>query len=310
MKTSRINGLYRMSIEARIDMLATRGFLGPEDAERLKQGNALLPLETADRMIENVVGVFGLPLAVAPNFTVNDKDYVVPMVVEEPSIVAAVSGAAKLIRDSGGFSATATDSLLIGQVQVVGIDDPDKAVQSLYARRGALIDGANALHPSLVRRGGGAREIEFYKYRLPDEDWAVVLHLLVDTRDAMGANIVNTMCEGIAPHVEEICGGDVVLRILSNLADRALVMAKASISLDSLAAGGHSAEFVRDSIVLANDFANADPYRAATHNKGIMNGIDAVAVATGNDWRAIEAGAHAFACLLYTSDAADDPTLV
>jgi hydroxymethylglutaryl-CoA reductase len=295
MKTSRINGLYRMSIEARIDMLASRGFIGSEDAERLKLGNALLPLETADRMIENVIGVFGLPLAVAPNFTVNGKDYVVPMVVEEPSIVAAVSGAAKLIRNSGGFTATATESLLIGQVQVVGIDDPDKAVQSLYARRGELIDRANALHPSLVRRGGGAREIEFYKYRLPDEDWAVVLHLLVDTRDAMGANIVNTMCEGIAPQVEEICGGDVVLRILSNLADRALVTAKASISLDSLTAEGHSAEFVRDSIVLANDFANADPYRAATHNKGIMNGVDAVAVATGNDWRAIEAGAHAFA---------------
>jgi hydroxymethylglutaryl-CoA reductase len=284
-----------MSIEERIDLLVTRGFLDSAEANALKSGQALLPVETADRMIENVVGVFGLPFAVAPNFTVNGRDYVVPMVVEEPSIVAAVSGAAKLVRNCGGFTAAATDPLLIGQVQVVGVEDPDRAVQSLYARRSELIDRANELHPSLVRRGGGARDIEFFKYRLPDEDWAVVLHFLVDTRDAMGANIVNTMCEGVATLVETICGGDVVLRILSNLADKSLVRAKTSITLESLATDAHSAEFVRDSIVLANDFANADPYRAATHNKGIMNGIDAVAIATGNDWRAIEAGAHAFA---------------
>ena len=287
-----------MSIDERIDALVARGLLGEEFASQLKHGNALLPPAIAEQMVENVIGVFGLPFAVAPNFIVNGREHVVPMVVEEPSVVAAVSGAAKLVRDSGGFSATATDPVLIGQVQVVGIDDPDKAVQALFARQSDLLDAANALQPRLVGRGGGAKAAEFFKYRLPDEDWTVVLHLLVDTCDAMGANLVNTMCEGIAPLVEDITGGEVVLRILSNLADKSLVRASVNISLPTLATGGHSAEFVRDSVVLANDFANADPYRAATHNKGIMNGVDAVAIATGNDWRAIEAGAHAFAVKL------------
>jgi len=287
-----------MSVDERVNALVKRGFLDAAEAGQLRSGNALLPVEVADRMVENVIGVFGLPFAVAPNFVVNGRDHVVPMVVEEPSVVAAVSSAARLIRDSGGFTAKAANPVLIGQVQVVGIEDPDRAVQSLFARQRELIECANALQPRLVARGGGARAIEFFKYRLPDEDWTVVLHLLVDTRDAMGANLVNTMCEGVAPLVTEICGGDVVLRILSNLADKSLVRVKANIALKSLATGGRSAEFVRDSIVLANDFANADPYRAATHNKGIMNGIDAVAIATGNDWRAVEAGAHAFAVKL------------
>jgi hydroxymethylglutaryl-CoA reductase len=295
MSNSRITGFYRLSIEDRVNALASRGVLSSADAERLRGGTPLLSLETADRMIENVIGVFGLPFAVAPNFLVNDKDYLVPMVVEEPSIVAGVSGAARLFRESGGISVSGAEPVMIGQVQIVGIADPDKAVQSLYAARAELIEVANKLQSNLVERGGGARGIEFYKYRLPDGDWTVVLHLLVDTRDAMGANIVNTMCEGLAARVEEICGGNVVLRILSNLADKSLARAKVTITLSSLATAGYSAEFVRDGIVLANDFANADPYRAATHNKGIMNGIDAVAIATGNDWRAIEAGAHAFA---------------
>ena len=284
-----------MSVDERVNALVKRGFLDAAEAGELRSGNALLPVEVADRMVENVIGVFGLPFAVAPNFVVNGRDHVVPMVVEEPSVVAAVSSAARLIRDSGGFTAKAANPVLIGQVQVVGIEDPDRAVQSLFARQRELIECANALQPRLVARGGGARAIEFFKYRLPDEDWTVVLHLLVDTRDAMGANLVNTMCEGVAPLVTEICGGDVVLRILSNLADKSLVRVKANIALKSLATGGRSAEFVRDSIVLANDFANADPYRAATHNKGIMNGVSAVVLATGNDTRAVEAGAHAFA---------------
>ena len=295
MKSSRLPGFYQKSIEARVRLLEERGALDPRDARRLLAGEPLLPAATADRMIENVIGVFGLPFAVAPNFVVNGKDYLVPMVVEEPSIVAGVSGAARTIRASGGFEVESGDPVLIGQVQLVGVDDPDAAVQSLYAARTELLDIANALQPNLVRRGGGARELEFYKYRLPDEDWTVVIHLLVDTRDAMGANIVNTMCEGIAARVEEISGGNVVLRILSNLADRSKVIACATIPLQALRDPAYSGEFIRDSIVLANEFANADPYRAATHNKGIMNGIDAVAIATGNDWRAIEAGAHAFA---------------
>ncbi len=295
MKSSRIKGLHTMPIGERIVTLRDRGFLGAEDAAALLRGAPVLPAETADHMIENVIGVFGLPFAIAPNFVVNTKDYLVPMVVEEPSIVAGVSSAAKLARDSGGFTATAADSVLIGQVQVVGIDDADKAVQALYAAQERLVEKANALQPRLVERGGGARGIEYYKYRLPDGDWTVVLHLLVDTRDAMGANIVNSMCEGVAADVESICGGNVVLRILSNLADKSLVTATVNFALASLATKTFSGEFVRDGIVLANDFAIADPYRATTHNKGIMNGIDALAIATGNDWRAIEAGAHAFA---------------
>jgi hydroxymethylglutaryl-CoA reductase len=295
MSSSRIKGLYRMTAQERIRTLEERGFLAAEDAIALRNGQPLLPGPVADKMIENVVGVFGLPFAIAPNFRVNGKDYLVPMVVEEPSIVAGVSGAANIVRTSDGFVASSTDPILIGQIQVVGINDPDKAVQSLFGCRDELLELANSLQSRLVARGGGARDIEFFKYRLPDEDWTVVLHLLVDTRDAMGANLVNTMCEGLAPRVEEICGGNVVLRILSNLADKSLVSARVDIALASLGTDEHSAEFVRDGIVLANDFANADPHRAATHNKGIMNGIDAVAIATGNDWRAIEAGAHAFA---------------
>ena len=284
-----------MPVDDRIQALVDRGFLGVEEAAVLRRSEPLLPRPTADRMIENVIGVFGLPLGVAPNFLVNDRDYLVPMVVEEPSIVAGVSGAAKVVRDSGGFHATSSEPILIGQVQVVGIENPDEAVQSLFDAQKDLLHIANECHPNLVARGGGARRMEFFKYRLPDGDWTVVLHLLVNTCDAMGANVVNTMCEGIAPAVESLTNGNVVLRILSNLADQSIVSAKARISLAALEGSAFSAEFVRDGIVLANDFAVADPYRAATHNKGIMNGIDAVAIATGNDWRAIEAGVHAYA---------------
>jgi hydroxymethylglutaryl-CoA reductase len=284
-----------MPVSERIATLKDRGFLEAADARELLRGMPLLPGQVADHMIENVVGVFGLPFAIAPNFIVNGRDYLVPMVVEEPSIVAGVSNAARLARENDGFTCTSMDPVLIGQVQIVGIEDADKAVQALFAEQEELIETANAMHPRLVERGGGAKAIEYYKYRLPDGDWTVVLHLLVDTRDAMGANIVNSMCEAVASQVESICGGNVVLRILSNLADQSLVTAVVNIALASLETEDFSAEFVRDGIVLANDFAVADSYRAATHNKGIMNGIDAVAIATGNDWRAIEAGAHAFA---------------
>ena len=295
MKNSRINGLHRMSISDRISTLRDRGFLDPEDARALLQGTSALPYRTADRMIENVIGVFGLPFGIATNFLVNDKEYLVPMVVEEPSIVAGVSSAAKLARENGGFAVTSMEPLLIGQIQVVGTQDPDKVMQVLYAEQASLIEIANSIHPRLIERGGGVRDVEYFKYRLPDGDWTIVLHLLVDTQDAMGANIVNSMCEALAAPVKKACGGKVVLRILSNLADKAVVTAIVNFALSSLATKGHSAESVRDGIILANDFALVDPYRAATHNKGIMNGIDALAVATGNDWRAIEAGAHAFA---------------
>jgi hydroxymethylglutaryl-CoA reductase len=292
---SRLAGFYRLSIADRIRALSEHGFIDQDAAKILEDGRPLLPRATADCMIENVVGVFGLPLGIAPNFRVNRKDYVVPMVVEEPSIIAGVSNAAKLFRDQGGFTATATDPVLIGQVQIVGVQDPERVMQALLNSRSELIEIANASQPNLLARGGGAREIELFRYPSANGGSMVVLHLLVDTCDAMGANIVNTMCERLAARIEDIAAAKTGLRILSNLADKSLVMASGRIALDSLAGGGYSAEEVRDAIVLANDFANVDPYRAATHNKGIMNGIDAIAIATGNDWRAIEAGAHAFA---------------
>lgn len=295
MSDSRIADLYRLSHADRVRTLADRGMISIADAEVLLNDECMLSVNAADKMIENVIGVFGLPLAIAPNFLVNKKDYIVPMVVEEPSIVAGVSGAAKLIRESGGFNVTSTDPVLIGQVMIIDIDEPDTVVQTLQARKEELLNLANELQPTLQERGGGARDIEYFKYSLPDGRWTVVLHLLVDTRDAMGANAVNTICEGLAPHIEEMCGGTVCLKIISNLADRALVTASARISPAILGRDKISGEQVRDSIVLANDFANADPYRATTHNKGIMNGIDAVALATGNDWRSVEAGAHAYA---------------
>jgi hydroxymethylglutaryl-CoA reductase len=292
---SRIANFYRLSHADRVKALVDNGVISPADAELLLREECLLSVTAADKMIENVIGVFGLPLAVAPNFLVNKKDYVVPMVVEEPSIVAGVSGAAKLIRSCGGFDVMSTDPVLIGQIQIIDIDEPDSVIQLLYSLQEELLNLANGLQPKLKERGGGAKGIEYFKFRLPDGRWTVVLHILVDTRDAMGANAVNTICEGLAPYVEKMSNGTVCLRIVSNLADRALVSASVRISPALLARGQVSGEKVRDGIVLANDFANADPYRAATHNKGIMNGIDAVALATGNDWRSVEAGAHAFA---------------
>ena len=284
-----------MSHADRVKALADAGMISPDDAKLLLSDECLTSVDVADKMIENVIGVFGLPLAVAPNFLVNNKHYVVPMVVEEPSIVAGVSGAAKLISECGGFKVMSTDPLSIGQIQIIDIEEPDAVIRTLHESQQELLVLANGLQPKLQARGGGARGIEYFKYRLPDGRWTVVLHVLVDTRDAMGANAVNTICEGLAPHVEKMCGGTVCLKIVSNLADRALVSANVQVSPALLGRGEITGEKVRDRIVLANDFANADPYRAATHNKGIMNGIDAVAMATGNDWRSVEAGAHAYA---------------
>jgi hydroxymethylglutaryl-CoA reductase len=292
---SKISGFFRLSIEERIQQLIERRALSADDGDRLRRGQFVLPQQTADKMIENVVGVFGLPLAVAANFRINDRDWLVPMVVEEPSIVAGLSGAAKLARAGRGFDVQMPESLLIGQLQLVNVDDPDAAIHALHERNAELLRLANVIQPKLLARGGGVRDIEYFKYRLPDGRWTVVLHLLVDTCDAMGANLVNTICEGIAPRIETLTGARAVMKILSNLADRSIVTARVSIPLASLDDGEFGPEFIRDRIILATAFANTDPYRAATHNKGIMNGIDAVALATGNDWRAIEAGAHAFA---------------
>jgi hydroxymethylglutaryl-CoA reductase len=247
-------------------------------------------------MIENVVGVMGLPLGLGMNLLVNDKQYIVPMVVEEPSVVAALSSACKLVRAAGGFKAQSTDPILIGQIQIVNLPDIDAAKRALRERSHEIVNLANSFHPNMVARGGGAREIEMFVHPLPSSGKPMlVVHLLVDTRDAMGANLVNGMCEGVAPLVETISGGEVFLRILSNLTDKALVRASCRIPVASLSGRGYSGEQARDGIIVAADFAAVDPYRAATHNKGVMNGIDPVAIATGNDWRAIEAGAHAYA---------------
>jgi hydroxymethylglutaryl-CoA reductase len=297
LSSSRISGLHELTVAERINELDRLGWLSSVDAELLKQGRYVLLSARADTMVENVIGTFGLPLAIAPNFVVNGHDYIVPMVVEEPSVVAAVSGAAKLARSSGGFETVSEESLLAGQVHVTNVADTNAAITALEKHRQELIKLADDVHPGLVDRGGGAREVEVRRLELPDGTRAIAIHILVDTCDAMGANIVNTICESVAPRIGEICGGDVALRILSNLSDRSLVTARVSYRLEDLATSGFAAEIVRDRIIMASDIARVDPYRAATHNKGIMNGVDALAIATGNDWRAIEAGAHAYAAV-------------
>lgn len=289
---SRIGGFYRMTIDERLDELLQRGIIDAETAKRLKNSRGLLSADVADRMVENVIGVFGLPFAVAPNFRVNGKDYVIPMVIEEPSVVAAVSAAAIVVRNSGGFTTTSTDPVGIGQIHLHGLPDEQAAITRLAAAEAQLVAQANELQPGLVARGGGAIGIEIRRLQLNDGRKTLALHLLVDTRDAMGANLINTMCEGIAGRIAELAGGNAVLKILSNLADRSMISASTRIPVDQLGVDGAR---LRDAIVLANEIALVDPYRAATHNKGIMNGMDAVAIATGNDWRALEAGAHAYA---------------
>jgi hydroxymethylglutaryl-CoA reductase len=293
---SRIPGFYKQAVADRLRVLLEQGAISQADHDALLAGQNVLQTEDADRLIENVIGVLGIPLALGLNFVVNGRDYLVPMAVEEPSIVAAVSSAAKTVRAGGGFTCRSSDPLLIGQVQVVGIENAEAARQLLLEARREILDQANSLHPNMVARGGGARDVEVRIHPATNGGpEMVVVHLVVDTRDAMGANLVNSMCEGVAPLIERLTGGKVFLRILSNLADRAMVKAEVVIPIEALAEDQRGGEAVRDGIILANHFAAVDPYRAATHNKGIMNGIDAVALATGNDWRAIEASAHAYA---------------
>ena len=296
MSHSRFPKFYAMSVEERVAAIHERGLIDAKDFEQLKRGEHTLSLAGADKMIENVVGVMGLPVGLGLNFSINERDYVVPLVVEEPSIVAALSSAAKLARASGGFTAQSTDPILIGQVQLVDVPHPGGATTRLLERKADILNIANSLHPNRAAGGGGAVHMEGLTHTTGSEVGdLLVVHLLVNTCDAMGANLVNTMCEGVAPLIEEITGGKVFLRILSNLTDRAMVRATCTIAVDDLSGKGYDGEAVRDGIIVASEFARVDPYRAATHNKGIMNGIDAVALATGNDWRAIEAGAHAYA---------------
>jgi hydroxymethylglutaryl-CoA reductase len=293
---ARIPEFYKLSVKQRVREVRKKGLLSNQDYQALVSGDHTLSIQSADRMIENVIGVMGLPVGLGLNFLINGREYAVPLVVEEPSIVAALSSAAKVARAGGGFDVESTAPVLIGQIQVVDVPHPQRARSALLQRRDEILNLANSLHPNMVARGGGAKDIEVHIHPSSGQGGdMVVVHLLVDTRDAMGANLVNTMCEGVASLVENIAEGKVFLRILSNLTDRAMVKARARIPLEALSGKGFDGEQVRDGIILANEFASVDPYRAATHNKGIMNGIDAVALATGNDWRAIEAGAHAWA---------------
>ncbi len=292
MKGSRIPGFYRLDLGARHAELKRRFGLDDEDLAVLADG-AALSAERADKMVENCVGVFALPVGIGLNFRINGRDYAVPMVVEEPSVVAAVSNMAKLVRDHGGFSADADESVMIAQVQIIGAPDADDAVAALEGARAQILARANAEHPNMAARGGGAFDIEVRRFDDPHP--MLVLHLLVDCREAMGANAVNAMAEGVAPLVEQLTGGRVYLRILSNLADRRLARATCAVPFPALAGKGFEGVDVADGIVQAYRFAAVCPYRAATHNKGVMNGVDAVVIATGNDWRGVEAGAHAFA---------------
>ena len=292
----RIPEFYKLSVEERLRAVRERGLVTGSDFRALATGRHTLDLESADKMVENVVGVMGLPLGLGMNLVVKGRRYLVPMAVEEPSVIAALGSASKLIAEHGGFEAGATDPILIGQIQVLDLPDMEAAKAALVERKQDIMNLANSFHPNMVARGGGARDIELFVHPLPSSGKPMlVVHLLVDTRDAMGANLTNGMCEGVAPLIESITGGKVFLRIVSNLSDRSLARAQCRIPAEALGGADYSGEQVRDGIIVAADFAHVDPYRAATHNKGIMNGIDPVAIATGNDWRAIEAGAHAYA---------------
>jgi hydroxymethylglutaryl-CoA reductase len=287
-KTSNLSGFYKLDLEERIKIVETFCGLSEDDIKTLQDPEALNMIKT-DHMVENVIGRIQIPLGVATNFLINNKEYLVPMATEEPSVIAAASNAARLTRKKGGIFTSNSGPVMIAQIQIVNVPNPFATKSILFENKNEILEIANAQDPILIKFGGGAKDIEV---RVIDSKKGpmVVMHLVVDTRDAMGANAVNTMAEALAPAIEKMTGGKVYLRILSNLADKRIVRARTVIDKELL--GG---EEVVDGIVLAGAFAEADPYRAVTHNKGIMNGVTAVVLATGNDTRAVEAGAHAYA---------------
>ncbi len=292
--SSRLPGFYKLGVTERRDTIAAWADLTEDEAATLLGAPGLTP-DLADKLIENVVGVFGMPLGVAANFVVNGRDVLVPMAVEEPSVVAAASHIAKIARGVGGFRAETTAPEMIGQIQVLDLDDLDAARDAVLAHEDELLDIAACCDRTVVELGGGPRGIEVRALPETAVGPMLIVHLIYDCRDAMGANMVNTACEQLAGPVERMTGGRVGLRILSNLADRRLARSEVAIPAEALSFHHYSGEEVARGVVEAWAFADADPYRAATHNKGIMNGIDPVVIATGNDWRAIEAGAHAYA---------------
>ena len=285
---------YNLPIAERLKRLAQESALTDDDLAALSGAQGPTP-EQADHMIENVVGTYSLPLGIAQNFIVNGREVLVPMVIEEPSVVAGASFMARLARSAGGFRAQAMPPEMIGQMQVLDAPNLEAARAALLSHKDELLARAAEIDPVLQRLGGGPRDLEVRIFTDSPAGPFLVVHLIYYVRDAMGANAVNTAVERLVPSVEGLTGGRVHLRILSNLADRRLCRAEVTIRLAELAFGNFSAASVRDGIITAWAFAAADPYRAATHNKGIMNGVDAVVLATGNDWRAIEAGAHAYA---------------
>ncbi|ALD92378.1 hydroxymethylglutaryl-CoA reductase, degradative [Cupriavidus gilardii CR3] len=292
---SRLPRFREMTPAQRLAAIADAVGLDDDEHALLAEPGAL-GAARADGMIENVIGTFELPFGVAGYFQINGKDVLVPMAVEEPSVVAAASYMAKLARGCGGFETSSSGPLMRAQVQVVGIADPYGARQALLRHRDEILAVANARDKVLIGLGGGCRDIEVHVFPDTPRGAMVVMHLIVDVRDAMGANTVNTMAEAVSPVVERITGAPVRLRILSNLADLRLARARVRLTPEALATGERSGEAIIEGVLDAYTFAAIDPYRAATHNKGIMNGIDPVIVATGNDWRAVEAGAHAYAC--------------
>ena len=298
MTTSRIAGFYNLPLGQRLEKLAEASGLTAEELIAFQSSG--LTMDQADHMVENAIGTFALPLGIGLNFIVDGREVLVPMTIEEPSVIAGASFMAKLVRAGGGFTTTTTEPEMIGQMQVLDIQDLFSASMKLMEQKAGLLADANTIDPVLTGLGGGARDLEIRIIEDSPIGPFLVIHLIYDVRDAMGANAVNTACEKLAPRVEQITGGRVHLRILSNLADRRLSKAQCIVPLNELAftdADGrvYTGDRVRDGIIEAWAFAAADPYRAATHNKGIMNGVDAVIIATGNDWRAVEAGAHAYA---------------
>lgn len=299
--TSRIPGFYNLTRAERLERL--RQLVQDDETIQALDGRAGLMPEQADHMIENVIGVFGLPLGIALNFVVNGREVLIPMAIEEPSVVAGASFMARLARAGGGFQAHTTPPEMIGQIQILEVADPASARLAILEQKPALLAQAAEVDPVLQRLGGGPRDLEVRVITQSPIGAFLVVHLIYDVRDAMGANVVNTACEYLAPRLMELTGGKAHLRILTNLADRRLARARCTIPLQELGFEEYRPEEVRDGIIAAWAFAACDPYRAATHNKGIMNGIDAVLIATGNDWRAVEAGAHAYAARtgIYTS---------
>ncbi len=289
-ETSKISGFYKKPPEERLAEIKELTDLSEEEIETLQKTGSL-DIEQADKMIENVVGTLEIPLGVAANFTINGKDHLIPMAIEESSVVAAASYAAKIARKKGGFETESTPPQMIGQIQVTNLKDIEEAKEKIKNNREEIKKIANLQDETLVDLGGGMKDLEIREIET-DSEKMLIVHLIIDTRDAMGANAVNSMAEAVAPLIEDITGGEVILRILSNLADRRLARAKAVFDKEEL--GGDEAV---EGILKAYEFASNDPYRCATHNKGIMNGMDAVVFATGNDTRALEAGAHSFAAL-------------